>query len=53
MMHREADYLIGYAGGDGEILGRSGGETAICAEVADERVEVAATKNVGIFHLEI
>ena len=53
MMHREADYLIGDAGRDGEILGCRGGEAAICAEVADERVEVAATKNVGIFHLEI
>ena len=53
MVHGQADDFVGYLSGDGQVLRRCAGQAAIGAEVADERVEIAAAKDALLTHLEI
>lgn len=53
VVHGEADDEIGETVGIGEVGGRCRRQAAIGGELADERIEIAATENVRGFHLEI
>lgn len=50
MVHRKAYYLSRHACGYGKIVGRSGWEASVCAETADEGVEVSSGMDTRFFH---
>lgn len=52
-MHGEADDLVGHTSGDGEIFPAGGGEAAVGGEFGYEGVEVTASEDVGLAHLEV
>ena len=53
VMHREADYLVGYAVSDGEVVWSGRGEASVCGEFGYERIEVTASEDICFLHLEI
>lgn len=53
MVHGQADDTVGHLVGLRQVLACGTGQTAIGAEVGDERIEVAAAKDVLRLHLEI
>ena len=53
MVHGQADDLLGYPVGHGQVLRPCGVETPVGRERADERVEVSATEDVALLHFSV
>jgi len=48
MMSEQADDLVGYLGGDREIVWCSTGRTTVDAEGADEEIEIAVWQSAAV-----
>lgn len=52
-MHRQTNNLIGHLCGNGQVLLGGAGQAAVGAEIAYQRIEIAAAKDALLLHLEI
>ena len=53
MVHRQTNHAVGHLVGIWKIFRSRTFQSSICRELTDERVEITATENISIFHLEI
>ena len=53
MVHGEAYHGVGHFVGLGQVLLGGGWEAAVCGELGDEGIEVAAAEHTGVLHPEV
>ena len=53
MVHGQTDDFVGHLCGNGKVLLGGAGQAAVGAEIAYQRIEIAAPKDALLLHLEI